>query len=204
MQYRTLSDEEYRDAESRILYEDNHLLVVNKPQGLVVHPCASTRTGTLVNGLLSRVKDLSGINGVLRPGIVHRLDKNTSGLMVVAKNDMAHISLSKQIKDKTCKRKYLALVEGHLKEDSGTIKTFIDRCCSRYTRIQNKEFYYILTAADGNKKALERTVTELGGFLACLDGAVHKGTIFATGVWSKGEVLNTNFVKDAYEMGKSV
>lgn len=84
------------------------------------------------------------------------------------------------------------------------LKTFIDRCCSRYTRIQNKEFYYILTAADGNKKALERTVTELGGFLACLDGAVHKGTIFATGVWSKGEVLNTNFVKDAYEMGKSV
>lgn len=120
-------DAQAEDVDFEIVYEDKDLLVVNKPQGLVVHPCASTRTGTLVNGLLSRVKDLSGINGVLRPGIVHRLDKNTSGLMVVAKNDMAHISLSKQIKDKTCKRKYLALVEGHLKEDSGTIKTFIDR-----------------------------------------------------------------------------
>ena len=120
-------DAKAEDVDFEIVYEDKDLLVVNKPQGLVVHPCASTRTGTLVNGLLSRVKDLSGINGVLRPGIVHRLDKNTSGLMVVAKNDMAHISLSKQIKDKTCKRKYLALVEGHLKEDSGTIKTFIDR-----------------------------------------------------------------------------
>lgn len=120
-------DVKAEDVDFEIVYEDKDLLVVNKPQGLVVHPCASTRTGTLVNGLLGRVKDLSGINGVLRPGIVHRLDKNTSGLMVVAKNDMAHISLSKQIKDKTCKRKYLALVEGHLKEDSGTIKTYIGR-----------------------------------------------------------------------------
>lgn len=120
-------DAKAEDVDFEIVYQDKDLLIVNKPQGLVVHPCASTRTGTLVNGLLAKVKDLSGINGVLRPGIVHRLDKNTSGLMVVAKNDMAHISLSKQIKYKTCKRKYLALVEGHLKEDSGTIKTFIDR-----------------------------------------------------------------------------
>lgn len=120
-------DAKAEDVDFEIVYEDKDLLVVNKPQGLVVHPCASTRTGTLVNGLLAKVKDLSGINGVLRPGIVHRLDKNTSGLMVVAKNDYAHINLSKQIKDKTCKRKYLALVEGHLKEDSGTIKTYIGR-----------------------------------------------------------------------------
>lgn len=110
-----------------IVYEDMDLLVVNKPQGLVVHPCSSTRSGTLVNGLLSRVKDLSGINGVLRPGIVHRLDKNTSGLMVVAKNDLAHSSLSKQIKDKTCKRKYLALLEGNLRDEEGRIETYLSR-----------------------------------------------------------------------------
>lgn len=110
-----------------IVYEDDDLVVVNKPQGVVVHPCSSTKSGTLVNGLLYRIKNLSGINGVLRPGIVHRLDKETSGLLVVAKNDKAHISLAKQIKDKTCKRNYLAILEGNLKEDSGEIKTYIAR-----------------------------------------------------------------------------
>ncbi len=110
-----------------IVYEDDDLVVVNKPQGVVVHPCSSTKSGTLVNGLLYRIKNLSGINGVLRPGIVHRLDKETSGLLVVAKNDKAHISLAKQIKDKTCKRNYLAILEGNLKEDSGGIKTYIAR-----------------------------------------------------------------------------
>lgn len=115
------------DIDFEIVYEDGDLLVINKPQGLVVHPCSSTKDGTLVNGLLHRVKDLSGINGVLRPGIVHRLDKNTSGLMLVAKNDLAHISLAQQIKDKTCKRKYFALVEGHFKEQEGLIETYIER-----------------------------------------------------------------------------
>ena len=110
-----------------IVYEDEYLLVINKPQGLVVHPCSSTKNGTLVNGLLYKVKDLSGINGVLRPGIVHRLDKNTSGLMIVAKNDFAHNILAKQIKDKTCKRKYIALCEGVFKEDEGRVETFIER-----------------------------------------------------------------------------
>lgn len=110
-----------------IVYEDEYLLVINKPQGLVVHPCPSTKNGTLVNGLLYKVKDLSGINGVLRPGIVHRLDKNTSGLMIVAKNDFAHNILAKQIKDKTCKRKYIALCEGVFKEDEGRVETFIER-----------------------------------------------------------------------------
>ena len=118
------------DIDFEIVYEDKDLLVINKPQGLVVHPCSSTKTGTLVNGLLYRVKDLSGINGVLRPGIVHRLDKNTSGLMLVAKNDMAHISLAQQIKDKTCARKYKALLEGNLKQDEGDIETYIDRAKS--------------------------------------------------------------------------
>lgn len=120
-------DAKAEDIDFEIVYEDKDLLVINKPQGLVVHPCASTKTGTLVNGLLARITDLSGINGVLRPGIVHRLDKNTSGLMLVAKNDFAHVSLAKQIKDKTCKRKYLALLDGNLKDDEGRVGTYLDR-----------------------------------------------------------------------------
>lgn len=115
------------DIDFDIVFEDDDLLVINKPQGLVVHPCSSTKTGTLVNGLLYKIKDLSGINGVLRPGIVHRLDKNTSGLMLVAKNDFAHNSLALQIKDKTCKRKYIALCEGVFGSDEGQIDTFIER-----------------------------------------------------------------------------
>lgn len=118
---------EAEDVDFEIVYEDKDLLVINKPQGLVVHPCSTTKTGTLVNGLLAKIKDLSGINGVLRPGIVHRLDKNTSGLMLVAKNDVAHNSLAKQIKDKTASRKYLALLEGNLKDDEGVVDTFLSR-----------------------------------------------------------------------------
>ena len=111
-----------------IVYEDSDIIVVNKPQGLVVHPCTSTKSGTLVNGLLFKIKDLSGINGVLRPGIVHRLDKDTSGLMVVAKNDKAHTNLAEALKDKTTfKRKYIALCEGHFKESEGRLESFIER-----------------------------------------------------------------------------
>ena len=119
-----------QNIDFEIVYQDQDLLVVNKPQGLVVHPCASTKEGTLVNGLLEKVKDLSGINGVLRPGIVHRLDKNTSGLMLVAKNDMAHLSLAEQIKNKTCKRKYIALCEGVFKETQGHIENYLERSSS--------------------------------------------------------------------------
>lgn len=118
---------EAEDVDFEIVYEDDDIVVINKPQGLVVHPCSSTRHGTLVNGLLYRVKNLSGINGKLRPGIVHRLDKETSGLLVVAKNDKAHISLAEQIKNKTCKRNYLAILEGNLKDDEGEIETKIGR-----------------------------------------------------------------------------
>lgn len=118
---------EAEDVPFEIVYEDDDLIVINKPQGLVVHPCTSTKNGTLVNGLLFRIKNLSGINGVLRPGIVHRLDKDTSGLMVVAKNDRAHVSLAEQIKNKTCKRQYLALLSGNLKEDEGRIETYLAR-----------------------------------------------------------------------------
>ncbi len=84
------------------------------------------------------------------------------------------------------------------------MKTLIDRCCARYTHIRNKEFYFIITAADGNKKALERTNYEFHGLLDCLVGAVERGTIYASGVWQKGEVNNTVYVKEAYEMGKAV
>ncbi|MDE6583043.1 MAG: RluA family pseudouridine synthase, partial [Clostridia bacterium] len=118
---------EAEDIDFEIVYQDSDLAVINKPQGLVVHPCASTKHGTLVNGLLSKLKDLSGINGVLRPGIVHRLDKDTSGLLVVAKNDKSHVSLAEQIKNKTAHRNYLAVLEGNLKQDSGRVETFIKR-----------------------------------------------------------------------------
>ena len=100
-----------------IVYEDDDLLVINKQVGLVVHPCATTKSHTLVNALMFHIKNLSSINGVMRPGIVHRLDKDTSGLMLVAKNDFAHKSLSEQLKDKTLNREYKALIRGRLKED---------------------------------------------------------------------------------------
>lgn len=111
-----------------IAYEDDDLLVVNKPKGMVVHPAAGNYTGTLVNALLYYCGDtLSGINGVIRPGIVHRIDKNTSGLLIVAKNDFAHRGLALQIKEHSFTRIYEAVVCGHLKNDSGTIHAPIGR-----------------------------------------------------------------------------
>lgn len=110
-----------------ILYEDDDIAVIDKPQGLIIHPTNALRTGTLVNGLLYKLNNLSGINGILRPGIVHRIDKDTSGLLVVAKNDVAHNSLAKQIREKSAKRSYLALNEGIIKEDKGIIETDIGR-----------------------------------------------------------------------------
>ena len=100
-----------------IVYEDEHLLVVNKPRGMVVHPAPGNYSGTLVNALLYHCKDsLSGINGILRPGIVHRIDKDTSGLLIVAKNDKAHLGLAEQIKEHSFTREYNAVIVGHLKE----------------------------------------------------------------------------------------
>lgn len=110
-----------------IIYEDEDVVVVNKPRGMVVHPAAGNYSGTLVNALLYHCKNLSGINGVIRPGIVHRLDKDTSGIMICAKNDTAHVSLSQQIQSKTAQRTYLAVVRGNIKTDSGTIETLINR-----------------------------------------------------------------------------
>ena len=111
-----------------IVYEDADVLVINKPKGLVVHPAAGHTDDTLVNGLLYAMgDDLSGINGELRPGIVHRIDKDTSGLLAVAKNDLAHTMLASQLKDHTMARTYEAIVCGNLKEDSGTVNAPIGR-----------------------------------------------------------------------------
>lgn len=111
-----------------IVYEDEHLLVVNKPRGMVVHPAPGNYSGTLVNALLYHCKDsLSGINGILRPGIVHRIDKDTSGLLIVAKNDKAHIGLAEQIKEHSFTREYNAVIVGHLKENEGTVNAPIGR-----------------------------------------------------------------------------
>lgn len=110
-----------------IYYEDQDVLVVNKPKGMVVHPAAGHGSGTLVNGLMAHCKDLSGINGVMRPGIVHRIDKDTSGLLMVAKNDMAHESLVNQLMNKTVTRKYRAIVHGVIPHDYGTIDAPIAR-----------------------------------------------------------------------------
>jgi 23S rRNA pseudouridine1911/1915/1917 synthase len=111
----------------KVIYEDDDLMVVNKPRGMVVHPAAGNFQGTLVNALLYHCKNLSGIGGKIRPGIVHRLDKDTSGLIVVAKNDFTHQSLSKQFKDKVVLKKYVALVLGEVKQKEGLIETRIGR-----------------------------------------------------------------------------
>ena len=135
-----------------IVYQDEHLAVINKPQGMTVHPANNVYTDTLVNALLFHVTDLSGINGVLRPGIVHRLDKDTSGLLVVAKNDIAHVELQKQIQTKVCKRIYLALLEGVLKTDHGIVDAPIGRCPSDRKKMD--------VVADGRSAQTHYTVVE--------------------------------------------
>lgn len=110
-----------------IVYEDQDVVVINKPQGMVVHPSAGHFKGTMVHALLYHIKDLSSINDVIRPGIVHRIDKDTSGLLIVAKNNQAHEALAKQLKDKTILRKYIALVHGEVPHEQGTIDAPIGR-----------------------------------------------------------------------------
>lgn len=127
-----------------IVYEDEDVLVVNKPNGLVVHPAPGNYTNTLVNGLLYHSKNLSHVNGEFRPGIVHRIDADTTGLLMVAKNDAAHLSLSKQLEEKTTKRKYVALVWGVIKEDTALIdapigRDKVDRKKMTVTDINTKE-----------------------------------------------------------------
>ena len=130
-----------------IVYQDDDLAVINKQQGLTVHQGSGTDDNTLVNALLFHLDNLSGINGVIRPGIVHRIDKDTSGLLVVAKNDEAHVELSKQIADKTCKRTYYALLEGVLKQDDGEIDTYIDRSKKDRTK---------MTVSDDGRRAITK------------------------------------------------
>ncbi|MCR4614990.1 MAG: RluA family pseudouridine synthase [Clostridiales bacterium] len=133
-----------------IRYEDEDLLVVNKPRGMVVHPAAGNLDGTLVNALMHHCDGkLSGINGVIRPGIVHRIDKDTSGLLIVAKNDFAHTGLSEQIKEHSFKREYRAVVYGHLKEPEGTVDAPIGRSekdrkkmCVTYKNSKNAVTHY--------------------------------------------------------------
>ena len=122
------TDIQPREMELNIVYEDEDLLVINKPKGLVVHPAAGHQDDTLVNGLMYALgNQLSGINGELRPGIVHRIDKDTSGLLAVAKNDFAHVILASQLKDHTMARTYEAVVCGNIKEDKGTVDAPIGR-----------------------------------------------------------------------------
>jgi 23S rRNA pseudouridine1911/1915/1917 synthase len=122
-----LLDVEPEQMNLDIYYEDADVLVVNKPKGMVVHPAPGHSGGTLVNGLMAHCKDLSGINGVLRPGIVHRIDKDTSGLLMVAKNDMAHERLVEQLVNKTVTRRYKAIVHGVIPHDHGTIDAPLGR-----------------------------------------------------------------------------
>lgn len=135
-----------------ILYEDSDVIVVNKPKGMVVHPAPGNYEGTLVNALLYHCKDLSSINGVIRPGIVHRIDKDTTGVLVVAKNDEAHVKLSEQLKDHSMKREYYALVEGRIKKDSGTI----DKPLARSKRDRLK----IAITEDGKRAVTHYSVIE--------------------------------------------
>lgn len=116
-----------QDLNLDVIYEDEDIIVINKPKGMVVHPGAGNPDGTLVNGLLFHCHDLSGINGVLRPGIVHRIDKDTTGCIVACKNDAAHEAISKQLSNKTCTRDYIAIVHGVLPHEKGTIDAPIGR-----------------------------------------------------------------------------
>ena len=128
-----------------IIYEDKDIIIVNKPKNMVVHPAPGNYEGTLVNALLYHCTDLSGINGIIRPGIVHRIDKDTSGILVIAKNDLAHNDLAAQFKEHSIKREYYALVEGRIKKDGGTIDAPIGR------HVNNRLKFAV---SDGGKRAV--------------------------------------------------
>ncbi len=146
-----------------ILYEDEDIILVNKPQGMVVHPAAGNYSGTLVNALMSYAGDrLSAINGVVRPGIVHRIDKDTSGILVIAKNNEAHISLAKQIKDHSVKREYVCLIHEGVREDNFTVEKPIGR--------SKKDRKKMAVVSDGRNAVTHFTVLERfwgATFLSC-------------------------------------
>ncbi len=151
------------DIPLNILYEDRDIVVVNKCSNMVVHPAAGNYTGTLVNALMHHCKDLSGIGGELRPGIVHRLDKGTSGVMVVAKNDAAHLSLSKQFKDRTTEKHYYALVQGNVKGEEGVISKPIGRHPVQRKKMSTKSRHG--RVAETKYKVIER----FGGKMTLVD-----------------------------------
>ena len=147
------------DIKLDIVFENDNLLVVNKPSGMVVHPACGNYTGTLVNALANYTQSLSTINGEFRPGIVHRLDKDTSGLLLVAKNDFAHQSLAQQIKTKTCKRYYIAVLEGNLKNDSGVVETNLARST------KNRKMIEVCESTKGKKAiTLYKVIERLNGY----------------------------------------
>ncbi len=134
-----------------IIYEDRDIIVINKPAGMIVHPGAGVRNGTLVNALLYHCQDLSGIGGRLRPGIVHRLDKETSGLLIAAKNDSAHLGLTRQLSEKQIRREYLAIVWHRFSEKKGTIETYLAR---------SKRNRKLFTVSQQGRKAITHYVVE--------------------------------------------
>lgn len=152
-----------------IVYQDSDIVVVNKQKNMVVHPSTTSRTGTLVNALLYHIKDLSGINGKLRPGIVHRIDKDTTGLIVVAKNNVAHLSLSEQIKNKTCKRIYFAIVHGAPQNEQGVIKTQIGRCP------KDRKKMCVLKEGEGREAITEYKLVEKFGKYSLMQFSLQTG-----------------------------
>lgn len=186
----TLLEAKPENLPLEIVYEDEYLAVINKPQGMVVHAGAGNKEKTLVNALLYHIKNLSGINGVLRPGIVHRLDKNTAGLLVVAKNDFAHKILAKQIEEKTCKRQYLALLEGKVKEDFGTIETHISR------HKKNRKIMSVCPETEGKKAITEFKVLERFSAYTLVQFNLKTGRTHQIRVHSK-DVLNCPIANDA-------
>lgn len=149
------------------LYQDSDIAVVNKPCGMVVHPAAGNPDGTLVNALLFALDDLSGVGGVKRPGIVHRLDKDTSGIILIAKNDAAHLSLSKQLKDRTMEKHYVAVVEGVMKEPNG----LIDKPLGRSTKDRKK----MAIMPDGRPSQTQWTMLEALRAASLLDVRILTG-----------------------------
>ena len=162
-----------------IIYEDNDLAVINKPQGMVVHPANGNTNGTLVNALLYNLKNLSGINGIIRPGIVHRLDKDTSGLLIVAKNDAAHVNLAKQIETKKCHRYYLALCNGNFKEDEGIIQTGFGRS------LKDRKQMSVFELGVGKKAITEYKVVERFGNYTFVEFKLQTGRTHQIRVHSK-------------------
>lgn len=158
---------EKEDIPIRILYQDADIAVIDKPCGMVVHPAAGNQTGTLVSALLFALDGLSGVGGVKRPGIVHRLDKDTSGIMLVAKNDAAHLALSRQLKERQMEKHYLAVVEGQMKEQTGRI----DKPIGRSERDRKK----MAIALDGRPSQTEWTLLEALRGAALLDVHILTG-----------------------------